>query len=55
MKAKPIKIGSLKFRSRSKAARYYLKRSKMSQSAIARKVGVSQPCVAQLAATVDRP
>jgi len=44
------KIGAIKFRTASKAAVYLLKRSKFSQTEIARRCGVSQPCVAQLAA-----
>lgn len=44
------KIGNKTYRSRSAAASWYLKRSKFSQSEIARKVGVTVPCVNQIAA-----
>jgi DNA-directed RNA polymerase specialized sigma subunit len=51
---RPIKIGAIKFSSSSKAAVHLLKHTKLNQSEIARRCGVSQPCVCQLAATVTR-
>lgn len=46
---KAVKIGAVKFRSRSAAVRNYLKRSsKLTQTAIAQKCGVSVPCVNQI-------
>ena len=48
------KVGAIKFGTASAAALYMLQRTKLSQSEIARRCGVSQPCVCQLAATVKR-
>jgi hypothetical protein len=45
-----IKIYGRNFRTASKAAVYMLRKTKLSQSEIARRCGVSQPCVCQLAA-----
>lgn len=50
----PRRLGNVRYKSRSDLARYFLRNTKMSQSAIARKVGVSQPCVAQLAAALGK-
>lgn len=44
------KIGAIKFMTASLAATYMLQKTKLSQSEIARRCGVSQPCVCQLAA-----
>lgn len=44
-----IQYGKLSFPTASKAALWMLKRTKYSQSEIARRCGVSQPCVCQLA------
>lgn len=46
---RPVKVGAIKFSSASKAAIYMLKRTKLSQTEIAKRIGVSQPCVCQLA------
>jgi|WetSurMetagenome_2_1015567.scaffolds.fasta_scaffold19810_6 hypothetical protein len=51
---RPTKIGARKFTTSSKAAVFLLKSSKLSQSEIARRCGVSQPCVCQLAADIKR-
>ncbi len=45
----PVKIGAVTYRSEREAAKWYLRHSKLSQSAIARKVGCSAPCVCQCA------
>jgi DNA-directed RNA polymerase specialized sigma subunit len=45
-----VTYGALTFPTASKLAVWLLKRSKLSQSEIARRCGVSQPCVCQLAA-----
>jgi hypothetical protein len=47
-----ITLSGIQFRSASLAARFLLKRTKKSQSEIARCCGVSQPCVCQLAAEI---
>jgi DNA-binding transcriptional regulator YiaG len=44
------RIGAIRYKSASGAARAMLKNTKLSQSEIARRCGVSQPCVAQLKA-----
>ena len=45
----PIKIGAIRFQSRSKAVIYMLKNFKnMTHTAIAKKAHVSIPCVSQL-------
>jgi DNA-directed RNA polymerase specialized sigma subunit len=49
---RPMKFGAIKFPTASKAAVYMLKRTSLSQSEIARRCGVSQPCVCQLARDV---
>jgi DNA-directed RNA polymerase specialized sigma subunit len=49
-----IKIGAIRYPSASKAAIAMLKRTKLSQSEIARRCGVSQPCVAQLKAAMEQ-
>lgn len=46
---KAYKMGAVKYRSRSAAARWLLKNTKLSQTAIAKKLRVSIPCVNQLA------
>jgi DNA-directed RNA polymerase specialized sigma subunit len=45
-----VTYGALTFPTASRLAVWLLKRSKLSQSEIARRCGVSQPCVCQLAA-----
>ena len=49
---RPVTLSGIQFKSASLAARFMLKRTKKSQSAIARHCGVSQPCVCQLAAEI---
>jgi hypothetical protein len=49
---KAFKYGNVRFRSRSAAARFYLKRTTLSQTAIAKRLHVSVPCVCQIAAEV---
>jgi predicted XRE-type DNA-binding protein len=44
-----FKLGAVKFRSRSAAAKYLLRNSHLSQTEIAKRVHVSIPCVNQLA------
>jgi hypothetical protein len=46
---RPVRFGAIKFATASKAAVYMLTKTKFSQSEIARRLGVSQPCVCQLA------
>ncbi len=48
------KVGAIKFHTASAAILHMLKTTKLSQSEIARRVGVSQPCVCQLARDVVR-
>lgn len=48
------KVGAITFNTASAAILYMLKRTKLSQSEIARRIGVSQPCVCQLAQNVTR-
>ena len=48
------KVGAIKFHTASAAIIHMLKNTKLSQSEIARRVGVSQPCVCQLARDVVR-
>lgn len=45
----PFCLGAVRFKTRGDAARYYLRNSKLSQSAIARKVRVTPAFVCQLA------
>jgi hypothetical protein len=47
-----VTLSGIQFKSASLAARFMLKRTKKSQSEIARHCGVSQPCVCQLAAEI---
>ena len=46
---KPVKIGAVSYRSRRAAARYYLTRTHLTQTAIAQKLNCSIPCVNQVA------
>jgi predicted transcriptional regulator len=46
------KIGKMRFRSRSAAARFLIKRSRKSFTVIAKRLGISLPCVSQVAATI---
>lgn len=48
------KVGAIKFHTASAAILHMLKTTKLSQSEIARRVGVSQPCVCQLTRDVVR-
>ena len=50
---RPFKVGAIKYRSRRAAARYYLTHSKLSQTAIARKLHVTIPCVNQVATELN--
>jgi len=45
----PVKIGAVTYQSQREAAKWYLRHSKLSQSAISRKIGCSAPCVCQCA------
>jgi hypothetical protein len=49
-----FKIGKFSFRSRRSAARWYLTRSKLSQTEIARRLKVTVPCVNQVATELAR-
>jgi len=49
---KSAKFGALKFRSRRAAARHYLTHTKLSQTAIARRLHVTVPCVNQVATEI---
>jgi predicted XRE-type DNA-binding protein len=44
-----FKLGAVKYRSRSAAAKYLLRHTHLSQTEIAKRVHVSIPCVNQLA------
>lgn len=46
---RPVKVGAIKYRSARAAIRYYLTKTKMSQSDIARKLNVTPACVCQVA------
>jgi len=48
---RPTKIGAIKYRTATAAIKYLLTRTKLTQSAIARRVGVSTACVCQLASS----
>lgn len=49
---RPANYGAIKFRSMSQKILFMLRNTKLSQSEIARRCKVSQPCVCQLAATL---
>jgi len=46
---RPTQHGKFKFNTASRAAIWMLRRTKLSQSEIARRLKISQPCVCQLA------
>jgi hypothetical protein len=50
----PTMIGNCVHKSQRQAAKWYLMHSKLSQSAIARKVMCSAPCVCQVAAELKK-
>lgn len=51
---RPANYGAIKYQSMSKKILYMLRNTKLSQSEIARRCEVSQPCVCQLAATLKK-
>ena len=50
----PVQIGAVVYPSQRKACEWYLLHSKLSQSAISRKVMCSAPCVCQVASELKR-